>query len=115
MREAAACVRLLVMRWYVSRQGETVGPVDEQTLVGWIRGGMRDASIRDETGGEWMALEMSPFAKLLAGSPAGPKAALVVGLACGLAGLLIFGVSAGVIGLIGGGVFGLVFGNVKLN
>jgi hypothetical protein len=54
-----------MMRWYVSRNGETVGPVDESQIAGWIRGGMVDAFVQAETGGQWLALQQSPFATLL--------------------------------------------------
>ncbi len=53
------------MRWYVSRNGETRGPVDEAAVVEWIRGGMTDAMVRDEAGGNWVALRDSPFAMLV--------------------------------------------------
>ena len=58
------------MRWFVMRNGETQGPVDEAQLAGWIRGGMRDASVRDESGGSWMPLAQSPFASLVTPDPA---------------------------------------------
>ena len=50
------------MRWYVSRNGETAGPVEEAQLFEWVRGGMRDGMVRDEAGGPWTPLEQSPFA-----------------------------------------------------
>jgi len=53
------------MRWYVSRNGETVGPVEEHEVAEWVRGGMRDASVRDEHGGAWMPVAASPFASIL--------------------------------------------------
>jgi len=39
------------MQWYVSRRGETVGPVDDKQVAEWVRGGMTDAMVRDEHGG----------------------------------------------------------------
>jgi hypothetical protein len=50
-------------RWYVHRNGETGGPHDAQTIVGWIRGGMRDAVIRPETADPavaWLPLASDP-------------------------------------------------------
>lgn len=53
------------MRWYVNRNGQTSGPVDESQVVEWIRLGMHDATVRDEAGGNWMPLTQSPFAALV--------------------------------------------------
>lgn len=53
------------MRWYVSRQGKTEGPVEETQLAEWIRAGLADAQIQSETGGPWMPVAQSPFAGLL--------------------------------------------------
>jgi len=53
------------MGWYVSRNGETSGPVDDAQIVKWIRAGMRDASVRDEAGGGWLPLAKSPFARVV--------------------------------------------------
>lgn len=50
------------MRWYVSRQGETVGPVEPAQVTEWVRGGMTDAMVRDDAGGPWTAVLQSPFA-----------------------------------------------------
>jgi len=41
------------MGWYVRRNGEEVGPVDESVLEGWIRGGMTDAEVRYKDWPEW--------------------------------------------------------------
>jgi hypothetical protein len=56
------------MRWYVSKNGETTGPVEEAQIVEWVKAGLRDAMVRDEAGGQWTALTQSPFA------PPGPVA-----------------------------------------
>jgi hypothetical protein len=50
------------MRWYVSRNGETHGPLDEAQVVHWFRGGMHDAMVRDEAGGPWTPILQSPIA-----------------------------------------------------
>ena len=57
------------MRWYVSRAGQTVGPVEESQLAEWVRGGMFDAYVRDEAGGAWMPVAQSPFASLIPAQP----------------------------------------------
>lgn len=47
------------MRWYIQRRGETGGPYDESTIVGWIRTGMTDGLIRPEAAhptAAWMPL-----------------------------------------------------------
>src|SRR5687767_8421793 len=58
------------MRWYVSRNGETVGPVEEAELADWARTGQLGggAFIRDEAGGTWTPIEHSPFASLCVAS-----------------------------------------------
>ncbi len=58
------------MRWFVSRNGQTTGPVEESEVAAWVRGGMADASVRDEAGGNWMPIQASPFAGLLPPDPA---------------------------------------------
>ncbi len=50
------------MRWYVSRNGETVGPVEEREVAEWFHDGMRDGMVRDEAGGPWTPIMQSPFA-----------------------------------------------------
>jgi hypothetical protein len=50
------------MRWYVSRNGETVGPVDDAQVAQWVSAGMVDAQLRDEAGGPWTWVPQSPFA-----------------------------------------------------
>lgn len=89
------------MRWYVSRNGETVGPVEESQLAAWVSGGMSDASVRDDAGGPWTPVSSSPFASLLRRPPqqpppppAGASAALAIfGVLTGLGGCA--GVTAG--------------------
>jgi hypothetical protein len=60
------------MRWYVSRNGETVGPVEEPLVVAWVQAGMWDAMIRDEAGGHWVPVSHSPFAPLWRPAPPAP-------------------------------------------
>jgi hypothetical protein len=50
------------MRWYVSKNAETSGPVDEKQVVEWVQAGLRDCMVRDEAGGPWTPLALSPFA-----------------------------------------------------
>lgn len=52
------------MQWYVSRNGETVGPIDEREVVEWTKGGsMQGAMLRDEASAVWIRLDQSPFAQ----------------------------------------------------
>ena len=44
------------MRWYVSRNGETVGPVEESQIHEWIRAGMSDGHVRREDQAEWLPI-----------------------------------------------------------
>jgi restriction system protein len=44
------------LRWYVSRNGETAGPVEEEVLAGWIRDGVRDGMILAEGASTWISL-----------------------------------------------------------
>lgn len=48
-------------RWFVRRNGETVGPVDHVVVEGWVGHGMTDAEVREEHGGTWRAVVHSPF------------------------------------------------------
>lgn len=57
------------MRWYVSRDGETVGPVEESEVVEWVREGMTDAMLRDEASPHWIEVAQSPFAKFIPPPP----------------------------------------------
>jgi hypothetical protein len=54
------------MRWYVSRNGETTGPVEEGQVVAWIQGGMRDGVVLPEEGQAWLPLSESPFVAIIA-------------------------------------------------
>lgn len=46
----------------MSRNGETVGPVEESQIVMWVQGGVSDGMVRDEAGGPWTPVSESPFA-----------------------------------------------------
>lgn len=52
------------MRWYVNRNGQTMGPVEEAELAEAVRKGF-EGSVRDEMGGQWMPVASSPFAALM--------------------------------------------------
>lgn len=60
------------MRWYVTKSGETTGPVDESQITEWVRAGLRGCMVRDDAGGAWMPLDESPFAPTTS-KPAAPK------------------------------------------
>jgi hypothetical protein len=62
------------MRWYVSRNGEIAGPVEEAQVIEWVKGGMRDGTVRDEAGGPWTPLEQSRFAPPGSASAGGSEA-----------------------------------------
>lgn len=53
------------MRWYVSRDGEVVGPVEPAELIEWVR--TRPAEqrsglfVRDEAASAWVPIDQSPF------------------------------------------------------
>ncbi|MCC6652395.1 MAG: J domain-containing protein [Candidatus Eisenbacteria bacterium] len=51
--------------WLVSRMGETKGPVPEDQVVEWIRGGMTDGFVRHVEGSDWIPLAASPFASFV--------------------------------------------------
>lgn len=57
------------MRWYVSRYGEAVGPVEGAEVIEWLgaRGAQDGVFLRDEAASEWVPIEKSPFAYLLPG------------------------------------------------
>lgn len=63
------------LRWFVHRNGETAGPHDEDTIVGWIRSGMREAVLRPDTtdpSSPWMPLAShAAFAAALHEKPKG--------------------------------------------
>lgn len=68
------------MRWYVSRNGETVGPVEEAQVAEWVRGGMHDAVVRDDAGGHWTPIAHSPFGAGLVPAQPTPIVVQQVGL-----------------------------------
>ena len=41
------------MRWYVHRNGQTAGPVDEDVVAQWVRDGMVTAKVKAEDSSEW--------------------------------------------------------------
>jgi hypothetical protein len=106
------------MRWYVSRNGETVGPVDDAQVTQWVRQGMHDAMVRDEHGGQWVRLSESPFRPMLPMHSRGLGGRVLVGAGMGALGLVCGAIIIGPIGAlaIGGAAFaiGLVAGNVKI-
>jgi len=57
------------MDWYVSRDGQTVGPMSEEAVRDSINRGhvTVGAHVRDAEGGAWAPIEQSPFGSLLAG------------------------------------------------
>lgn len=90
------------MRWYVSQNGKTTGPFDEERLAMLVHWGKisRDAFICDQQWSAWIAIRRSAFAPLLpnrdghfeAAEPVelGTKRALgLVALSVILAGLLM--------------------------
>lgn len=84
------------MRWYVSRNGETVGPVDEGTIVVWVRGGMTDAQIQPETGGPWRHVMQAEFARS-ASAKRNPFPIWVMALVCvGIVAIAALVIAAGV-------------------
>lgn len=94
------------MRWYVSRAGETVGPLDEEDVRTLARkDGLRSAQLRDEAGGAWVAAERSPFGSLM--KERGWTGPIVAGLVVTVAGVAASG--APIIGALAGLVaFGLL-------
>lgn len=73
------------MRWYVSRNGETVGPVDENLVVYWIKNYYAtNLMVKDEFGSNWMVLKNSPFRGLLPYHERSfvHRIGLAIGLAC---------------------------------
>jgi len=49
------------MRWYVSAQGQSHGPMEEQQVVELVRSA-RAEYVRGEGGGDWLPIPQSPFA-----------------------------------------------------
>ena len=105
------------MRWYVSRAGETQGPVEEGQVVAWVRAGMSDGMVRDEAGGPWTPLAQSPFGAHLP-RPKKPEnrfvAALAVSAATALAGLVVYGFNGAIVGAVGGLLLGALVGNARI-
>ena len=54
------------MRWYVSNNGQTVGPVEETAVIEGLKSGQihPTASFRDEAASAWVPLAQTPFAAL---------------------------------------------------
>lgn len=54
------------MRWYVSREGEVVGPIEPAELIEWVRTRPAEQKVglfvRDEASAGWAPIEQSPFA-----------------------------------------------------
>jgi GYF domain 2/LITAF-like zinc ribbon domain len=52
------------MRWYVTTNGETVGPIEGEVLAAWAREGrlVPGTHVRDEAASVWVPVEQSPFA-----------------------------------------------------
>ncbi len=53
------------MAWYVSRNGETMGPVDGELVRAWAKNGYHDMYVRDDSGGNWMPIAQSPFSQFV--------------------------------------------------
>lgn len=87
------------MRWYVSRAGETVGPVEEAEMRRLAASsGLDGALLRDEQGSAWMPAEKSPFKPLMKERGAlGPAVAGLVVAALGLLLHPIFAAFGGVV------------------
>jgi hypothetical protein len=85
-----------MMRWYVSRNGETTGPVEEDQVAAWVRAGMVDAQLRGEAGGPWMSVQQSPFAAFMPAqrpASAAPQAGTILVLCGALVVALLVGKS----------------------
>ena len=48
-------------KWYVSRNGETVGPVEEARVTEWVRQGMTDAWVAEVGSAKWTQVGESKF------------------------------------------------------
>lgn len=59
------------MRWYVSRNGETFGPIEDAQVVELARAGLNGGMLRDEASPHWIPVEQSPFAGFLPSSVSG--------------------------------------------
>ncbi|HTA91548.1 MAG TPA: hypothetical protein VK745_18320 [Polyangiaceae bacterium] len=66
------------MRWYVSREGEVVGPIEPAELMEWVRTRPAEARVglcvRDDAGSAWSPIEQSPFAQALPVAASAPAA-----------------------------------------
>lgn len=93
------------MRWYISRDGKTDGPLDEDDIVIMIKAGMKEAMVRDEAGGQWTPLHASPFSKFVKKRRTpGQRAAsaAVVALLCLVGGTLVVGLPGGIAAALAG-------------
>lgn len=73
------------MRWYVARDGKSIGPVDEDQVIAFAREGkLAGAMVRDEHSSAWIPIEQSPFAPAprQSSSNLGAIVVLVVFLGC---------------------------------
>jgi len=95
-----------------------LGPVEDQQVASWVRGGMTDAMVRDETGSQWMTIKQSPFRPLLPRDQRSLGGRLVVAFGMAVAGLIAGGIWGGAtgatIGGVGAGLLGLLVGNAKI-
>lgn len=75
----------------MSRDGDAVGPVNAETIRGWIENGKVQPGmhVRDSEGGSWMLVEKSPFGGLLPGSQEGAPAAETQSEALGIIAMLL--------------------------
>lgn len=55
------------MRWYINRNGETIGPVDESVIIQWGHNNqlLADMFVCAENGGNWVSIENSPFSNFV--------------------------------------------------
>lgn len=83
------------MRWFINRNGQTMGPVEEADIVAAVRKGMRGAMVRDEAGGQWIPLDRSPFASVMP-RKSGTWRAVVASLLVGAVVALLVGAPSGV-------------------
>lgn len=85
------------MRWFVSRDGQTQGPYEEEQLREMARrDAIRGAMVRDDAGGAWIKAEASPFGALM--TERGWTAPIVCGLVVAVFGAGSFGMLGAVIG-----------------
>lgn len=107
------------MRWYVSSNGETVGPVEDQQVAAWVVRGMTDAMVRDELSGQWMQLRQSPFGAILPKRTIGVGRRIVTALIYGAVGAILagvlFGVGPGLLAGVVGTFFGFLLSYVRIS